>query len=97
MTERKDEFLKICKDIELAVTNRILDGTVTNDDELKGAINEINNILKTSNWEKLEITYPNYWMGSWKLNDEGKLEFTFKYDEIKPNWVKDEEVSKYIK
>ena len=94
---KKDEFLKLCSDIELAVTNRILDGTVTNDSELKEAINEINNILKTTNWEALGISYPTYWMGNWKLNDEGKLQFSFKYNEIKPSWVEDKEVSKYVK
>ena len=93
----KEEFLNLCNEIELAVTNRLLDGTVTNDEELKEAINEINNILKTTNWDDLGLPYPSYWMGTWKLNEEGKLEFNFKYKEIIPSWTKDIEVTKYIK
>ena len=94
---KKQEFVNLCGEIELAVTNRILDGTVTNEDELKNVVGEINDILKTDNWETLGISYSPYWMGNWKLNNEGKLEFTFKYEDIKPSWINDKEVSKYIK
>lgn len=94
---KQQDFLDLCSEIELAVTNRFLDGSVTNEDELNEAIKETNEILKSNNWDKLGLKYNSYWMGTWSVDSSGKVKFSFKYKEIVPSWVNSEEVSKYIK
>lgn len=94
---KKQEFLDLCKEIELAVANKLLDGTVTNETELKEAIQKINGVLASNDWSYLGLESSNYWMGSWQLNSQGTITFTFKTQEIMPDWAKDEEVLKYIK
>ena len=95
--EKKQEFITICKTIELAVANKLLDGTVTNDSELASAIENINNMFKTDDWSELGLESSTYWMGEWKLDDKGMITFTFQTDNIKPDWSQDEDVEIYIK
>ena len=94
---KKQEFLELCGKIELAVANKLLDGTVTNDQELAEAIKDINTVLSTDDWKYLGLQASNYWMGSWSLDTKGAIKFSFKDASIKPNWADDEDVIKYIK
>ncbi len=94
---KMEEFLNICKEIELKVANKLLDGTVTTDKELKEEIEKINKMFETSNWSYIDMEYVSYWMGNWHLDEDGKLTFTFKCEEIKPDWVINEGVNKYLK
>ena len=91
------EFEEIYKKIELAVANKMLDGTVTSDSELKAEIVKLNNMFKTDDWSYLGVEFPKYWMGTWSLDDNAKLYFAFSYEEIKPVWTSNVEVSEYIK
>lgn len=94
---KKQEFLELCSKIELAVANKLLDGTVTNDQELETTINKINNMFLTDDWSYIAIEANNYWMGNWKLDAKGALTFSFQNENIKPNWTQDEEIIKYVK
>lgn len=94
---KKQEFLELCGKIELAVANKLLDGTVTNDQELEEAIKDINIVLSTDDWQYLGLQASNYWMGIWSLDAKGALKFAFKDASIKPNWSNDKDVVKYIK
>ena len=95
--EKKQEFLALAKKIELAVANRLLDGTVTNNEELSQSINEINIVLKESDWSSLSLDYPTYWIGTWEVNEKGAISFKFADNNIKPSWADDEQVKNYIK
>ncbi len=94
---KKQDFLACCEEIELAVANKLLDGTVTNDAELAQAIVKINSVLKSSDWSYLGIKVPTYWMGDWKLDSKGAVIFTFQDINMKPAWAQDEDVKMYIK
>ena len=94
---KKQEFLELCGKIELAVANKLLDGTVTNDQELAEAIQDINTVLSTDDWKYLGLQASNYWMGTWNVDANGALKFSFKDVNIKPNWANDEDVVQYIK
>lgn len=97
-TETKaEEFLKFCEELELNVTNKLLDGTVTTNEELEEEINKINLMFKTTDWSYIDFNYEDYWMGSWQLDENGMLTFEFKYEEIKPDWVNNENIKIYIK
>lgn len=91
------EFESEYNEIELAVANKMLDGTVTSASELEEEITKINDMFKSYNWEYLNLEFPDYWMGTWSLDDTGKLYFKFEYEEIKPEWVKTVEMKDYIK
>lgn len=91
------EFEEEYKKIELAVANRMLDGTITSNDELKAEIDKLNKMFKTEDWSYLGLVFPKYWMGTWHLNETGKLYFEFDYEEIVPAWVDKVEISEYIK
>lgn len=94
---KKQEFLDLCTSVELAVANKLLDGTVTNDEELASAITKINNVLATDDWSYLGANVSTYWMGKWQLDSKGALTFTFQESCIKPDWAQDEDVKKYVK
>ena len=95
--DKKKEFLVLCESIELAVANKILDGSVTNDEELAKAIQKINEGLKSEDWAYLGLETSKYWMGQWVVDSKGAITFTFQSNNIKPDWVQDEDVAKYIK
>lgn len=94
---KKQEFLSLCSKIELAVANKLLDGTVTNENELKDAINKINKVLLTEDWSYIGVEASTYWMGKWELNSSGALTFTFRDTNLKPNWAGDADAKQYIK
>lgn len=93
---KKQEFLDLYGKIELATANKLLDGTVTNDEELAEAINKINAVLLTNDWSYLGIEASNYWMGSWQLDSSGVVKFVFTEKEIEPSWVMDSDVKEII-
>lgn len=94
---KKQEFLNLCSKIELGVANKLLDGTVTNDSELKDAIGKINQVLLTEDWSYIGVEASSYWMGKWALNDSGAVTFIFRDSALKPSWADDEDVKQYIK
>lgn len=94
---KKQDFLDLCYRIELAVANKFLDGSVTNDEQLATEITKINSVLLTDDWSYLEINSSTYWMGKWELDSKGLVTFKFQNENIKPDWVQDEDVKKYIK
>ena len=94
---KKQEFLNLCSKIELGVSNKLLDGTVTNDSELKAAIGKINQVLLTEDWSYIGVEASSYWMGKWALNDSGTVTFVFRDSALKPSWADDEDVKQYIK
>lgn len=94
---KKQEFLELCSQIELAVANKLLDGTVTNEQELANAISKINSVLLTDDWTYIGLEASTYWMGTWVLNEKGAVTFTFSQNEIKPEWTQDEDVKIYVK
>ena len=91
------EFEEVYKKIELAVVNKLLDGTVTSEEELQTKISTLNDMFATSDWTYLGIEFPKYWMGTWSLDNTGKLYFTFSHEQIKPVWTENIEISEYIK
>lgn len=91
------EFESEYDKIELAVANKMLDGTVTSTSELENEITKINNMFKGDNWSYLHLEFPDYWMGTWSLDNTGKLYFTFDYEEIKPEWINTVKMKEYIK
>ena len=91
------EFENDYKKIELAVANKMLDGTVTSEQELQDTIAKINDMFKGEDWTYLNLEFSDYWMGTWSLDNTGKLYFTFYYEEIKPEWVKTVSVKDNIK
>lgn len=94
---KKKEFLDLCSKIELGVANKLLDGTVTNDSQLKAAIEKINKILLTDDWSDIGVEASTYWMGKWELTGSGAVTFTFRDSNLKPNWADDTDVKQYIK
>ncbi len=92
----KQDFLKQYEEIELAVANKFLDGSVVNEQQFKEKVELINKIFKTDSWEYLGLDYPKYWMGTWSVDSTGKLEFTFR-EEVKPTWVSSLEIKDCIK
>lgn len=95
--DKKSEFLDLCSKIELAVANKLLDGTVTNEEQLKKAINKINSMFLTDDWTYIGLEASTYWMGNWQLNNKGGVIFEFQDENIKPSWAQDKDVKKYIK
>lgn len=94
---KKQEFIYLSKSIELAVANKLLDGSVTTDEELLTAIKKINNVLASEDWSYLGLEVSTYWMGKWELDSKGLVRFTFQDEAMKPDWAKDEDVKSYIK
>lgn len=95
--QNKQDFLKLCEEIELAVANKFLNGSVTNEQELGQEITKINNVLKTDDWSYIGVEPSSYWMGIWQLDSKGAVKFAFREENIKPDWAQDEDVNIYIK
>jgi hypothetical protein len=94
---KSEEFVILYNTLETAIANKFLDGTITTDEAFQEEINKINNILKTSNWEYLDVAYTDFWIGVWNLDSKGKLYFTFANDGIKPDWINETEIKEYVK
>lgn len=93
---KKQEFLELYKQIELAVANKLLDGSVTNTEQLNVAVENINKTLSSDDWSTLGVTSSNYWMGKWHLDSKGTVKFTFVKQELQPDWITDEDVKEII-
>lgn len=92
----KEKFLEDANDIEQNISKKILDGSVVNDDTLNAEVTRINGILLTGDWTYINCEYKKYWMGTWSLDKNVSLKFKFKNKLIEPNWINDQDISKYI-
>lgn len=94
--EMKDEFVQTFEEISGVLTSKLLDGSVTNEQELAKSIKDINNNLLSNDWTDLGLTKPTKWIGTWYLSSDGFLKFKFSSKVIEPKWASNENVSEYI-
>lgn len=88
----KEYFMDVYNKISNAVSQRLLDGTVYNNETLHMAVDKYNNILASKDWSEFGIdTYLNS-NGIWYLNSDGILKFKLNSNVTYPAWAADEEV-----
>lgn len=95
-SEMKDEFVQTFEEISAVLSSKLLDGTITDEQALRGSIKNINKTLSSNDWSALNLNRPVKWIGTWYLNDNGFLKFKFSSKAFEPSWVNQERVSEYI-
>lgn len=94
--DMKNEFLDVAESISSSVSQKLLDGTVIDSASLNKSIQNINEVLSSTNWDTLSLVRPTKWIGTWYLDASGFVKFKFSSKTLEPDWAGDESVSKYI-
>lgn len=93
--EKKEQFLTLAKDIELRLANYYIN-TTTETNSFNLAVDGLNGELKKSEWKTIDMGQPKEWIGEWSVDERGAIQFKFLNKKMEPNWINDEDVSKYI-
>lgn len=96
--EGKDsEFLEDWNKVQEAVGRYFIENYPSEKDNAFEIINELNEILKSEDWTKIECTKPTMWNGTWSVSENGNVSFKFANKEIEPtSWAQGLSESGYI-
>ena len=92
----KEKFLEDANTVQNAVSMSILSDDVTDDAKMENKVKELNEELKGSKWETLNIEVPTFWVGTWSVDSLGAVKFTFLNKNSIPSWASEDVVKKYI-
>ncbi len=90
--DTKQKFIDDYDLIQGAIGLYIMNNSTNSPDSFSNIINDLKSILNEDDWSKLEIDKPNFWNGSFSVDENGILKFTFSLKEIEPSWVNDEDI-----
>src|SRR5574344_252738 len=88
----EEKFISDFDNLQNGISIYLISNSSTDSSTFENLVVEVNGILKTGNFEKLELTNPKTWNGTWSLDDSGKLKFKFENSSIEPSWVNDSKV-----
>lgn len=94
--ESKNKFLEDYDQVQGAVGIYIIENSTNSPDSFVNIIKELKNILEKEDFDKLAIDKPNFWNGTWNVNDEGIVSFKFGDQKIEPTWISEEEIETKI-
>lgn len=94
--EMKQEFINNYIKVQNAVGMYIMNNTTTEEGSFDNIILKLRKVLKSNNWEVINIEKPDLWNGEWQLDQDGNVKFKFSIKDIEPNWVKDIDISSKI-
>lgn len=80
-------FMKDWNNVQDSVGRYLIENYPADNTQLTAFINSINDILNTTNWEKLNVNRPTSWNGYWSIDENGNVNFKFASKEIEPNWA----------
>lgn len=95
----ENKFIEIYNKLQDTSAQMVF-ATLTEDEKsFSIGVENINNILKNKEYEKLGITKEEaeYFVGEYQMDQTGKIVFTFASEDIKPNWISDAKVAEMLK
>lgn len=92
----KELFINEMNRVQNLVATYLISNMTTDENSKASIINEIKKEISSDNWNKVLSNKSTYYRGSYYLDDNGNVSFKFETKEIEPNWIKDEDVAKYI-
>ncbi len=94
-SENKDKFLILVKDMEIRIVNHYINNiTKTNSEAV--VFEKLNTEFKQKNWKTIDMKEPSQWIGEWSVDKTGAIKFKFLNKQMEPDWMNDQDVSKYI-
>ena len=92
-SNKKDKFLEDYEKIQGGVGMYIISNTTLDDNSFSILYTDVNTILSSDDWGKIEVDKNTFWKGTWSINQDGILQFKFESKELEPNWIVDEDIS----
>ena len=88
----KEEFINDYNTIQSKVGIYIMNNVTTDNSSFNNIVSDLNNVLKSNDWSKLNLSKNDTWNGTWSLDKEGNLKFKFSLKKVEPSWVNDTEL-----
>lgn len=94
--ENKNKFIDDCNKIQEKIGMYIINNSTLDDTSFENLISKLNENLADNNFLIIEMDNPNYWNGTWSVDNKGKLKFKFSNKKIEPDWICDATVSNFV-
>lgn len=88
----KEEFIKDYNEIQSKVGIYIMNNVTTDNSSFNNIVSDLNNVLKSNDWSKINLSKNDTWNGVWSLDKDGNLKFKFSLKKIEPSWVNEIEL-----
>lgn len=82
--------------IQSLIGNYLIENMTINQEDTKKLIKNVQKELSSKTWGEILSQKSTYYVGQYKVEENGNLKFKFASKSIEPSWVKDEKVAKYI-
>ena len=94
--ESKEKFIIEYNNIQNQIGVYIITNSTNEPDSFANLVNDVNKKILNKEFESFEVETPNFWNGTWSIDDKAKLKFKFENKKIEPNWINDEEVKNMV-
>ena len=88
----KEQFINDYNEIQSKVGIYIMNNVTTDNSSFNNIVSDLNNVLKSNDWSKINLSKNDTWNGVWSLDKDGNLKFKFSLKNIEPSWVNDAEL-----
>lgn len=84
---KNSKFIEDWENIQDSVAMYFIENYTTDTAQVILLVDNINEILKSDNWDTFNVAKPTMWNGSWQSDEKGKVTFKFAVKEIEPSWA----------
>ena len=88
----KEQFINDYNAIQSKIGIYIMNNVTTDNGSFNNIVSDLNNVLKSNDWSKINLSKNDTWNGTWNLDKDGNLKFKFSLKNIEPSWVDDTEL-----
>lgn len=94
---RDSEFFQDFGKVQDGVGRYFIENYPNEKEQANELVKQINEILASDDWSKIETSRPTVWNGTWGVDENGNVQFKFASKEIEPDWASSLSDSEYIK
>ncbi|MDF2865492.1 MAG: hypothetical protein K0R72_301 [Clostridia bacterium] len=91
-----DLFLAEMNRVQSLVGIYLISNSTLKENSFSNLIKDLNKEINNDNWLKLDSEKSKYYNGKYTIDDTGNLKFKFGNKNMEPNWINNDNISRYV-
>ncbi len=91
-----DLFLTEMNRVQSLVGIYLISNSTLKENSFSDLIKDLNKEINNDNWLKLDSEKSKYYNGKYTIDDTGNLKFKFGNKNMEPNWINNDNISRYV-
>ncbi|MDD2376770.1 MAG: hypothetical protein PHD15_04165 [Clostridia bacterium] len=94
--DQLDKFKEEMSRVQTLVGTYVISNSTLKENSFSELIKTLNNEINNDKWVNLDSEKSKYYNGKYNIDSNGNVKFKFNNKEIEPNWINNEDISRYI-